>query len=126
MKPNYAIGGRSRTPTSVRTVLLLGALLVGAATSTASHANESSARSTAEGVGHETGATVRDIGVGARETGREVGQGAAEAGRTIGHTVRDAAVVTWYHVKESGKAVGRTVRDGSKAFVRGLKGEPAR
>src|SRR5512145_603527 len=100
MKPNQASAGRCRTSASIRTTLLLGALLVGAATWTASYEEEDAARTTAEDVGHETGATMRDIGTGARETGREVGHGAAEAGRTIGHTVRGAAVVTWYHVKE--------------------------
>lgn len=133
MKPKQASAGRHRAPASVRMALLGCALVVGGALYVPAQADEGDGRSTAEDVGHATGSTVRDIGTGAREAGREIGEGAAEtgreigqAGRSVGHTVRDAAVVTWYHVKEGGKAVGRTVRDGSRAFVRGLKGEPER
>jgi hypothetical protein len=45
------------------------------------------------------------------------------AGRSVGHAARDVAVVTWYGVREAGLTIGRTARNGSKALVRGLKGE---
>lgn len=80
-------------------------------------------RSPAADAAHQAGARARDFGAEVGETGREIGHGAAQAGRTVGQTVRDAAVVSWYHVREAGVTVGRTVRDGSRAFVQGLKGE---
>lgn len=80
-------------------------------------------RSPGADAAHEAGARARDFGDEVGETGREIGRGAAQAGRTVGQTVRDAAVVSWYHVREAGVTVGRTVRDGSRAFVQGLKGE---
>lgn len=79
-------------------------------------------RAPAADAAHEAGARARDFGAEVGETGREIGQGAAQAGRSVGQTVRDAAVVSWYHVREAGVTVGRTVRDGSRAFVQGLKG----
>lgn len=119
---------RSRKPASITRFVACAALVLGVqAVSVAGEPAapvESREPSTAEGVGHTVGGTMRDIGTGARDAGREVGHGAADAGRNIGHTVRDAAVVTWHGIADAGRAIGRTVRDGSKAFVRGLKGEP--
>jgi len=113
---------RSRKPASITRFLACAALVLGV--QSLSIAGESAEPSTAAAVGHTVGGTMRDIGTGARDAGREVGHGAADAGRNIGHTVRDAAVVTWHGIADAGRAIGRTVRDGSKAFVRGLKGEP--
>jgi len=127
MKPNEALTGRRADRISIRLSLLLGAVLLGAAVSVPSHANElGDGRSQPDAAAYATGATMREIGAGARDAGREIGHGAADAGRTIGDTVRDAAVVTWCHVREAGRTIGRTARDGSKALVRGLKGEPQR
>ncbi|NMG77626.1 hypothetical protein [Aromatoleum diolicum] len=121
---------RSLKPASITRFLACAALVLGVqAVSVAGESAapvESREPSTAAAVGHTVGGTMRDIGTGARDAGREVGHGAAEAGRNIGHTVRDAAVVTWHGIGDAGRAIGRTARDGSKAFVRGLKGESQR
>ena len=117
---------RSRKPaTSIRFVAC-AALLFGALAQTPTFANESEGASSAEEAGHAAGSTMHEIGTGARDAGRKIGHGAAEAGRSIGYTVRDAAVVTWHGIADAGRAIGHTARDGSKAFVRGLKGERER
>ncbi|MCK9986773.1 MAG: hypothetical protein AzoDbin1_03245 [Azoarcus sp.] len=118
--------GRSRTPASTAAILA-GMLLAAAVLATPSvHAQDSRGTTTAEDVGHGVGSTMHDIGTGARDAGKEVGQAAGKAGKAVGHTARDAAVVTWDAMKRTGITIGHTVRDGSKAFVRGLKGEPER
>lgn len=117
---------RSRKPASVARILVGLALALGVATSLSAAAQDSRGTTTAEDVGHGVGATMHDIGTGARDTGREVGQGAASAGRAIGSTARDVAIITWDAMKRTGTTIGHTVRDGSKALVRGLKGEPER
>ena len=112
---------RSRKPASIVRFVTCAVLALGV--QALSVAGESTEPTTAEAVGNTVGGTMRDIGTGAREAGREVGHGAADAGRSIGYTVRDAAVVTWYGIAEAGRTIGRTARDGSRALVRGLKGE---
>lgn len=117
---------RSRRPASIARIIVGMLLALGAATSLSAFAQDSRGTPTAEDVGHGVGSTMHDIGTGARDAGKEVGQAAGKAGRTVGHTARDAAVVTWDAMKRTGITIGHTVRDGSKAFVRGLKGEPER
>ncbi|NMG29382.1 hypothetical protein [Aromatoleum evansii] len=115
---------RSRGPASITRFLVGLALALGMTASLSAAAAEGS--TTAEDVGHGVGSTMHDIGTGARDAGKEVGQAAGKAGKAIGHTARDAAVVTWDAMKRTGITIGHTVRDGSKAFVRGIKGEPER
>ena len=117
---------RSRRPAMVRSVLAGTLFTLGALVLPVAQAQDSRGTSTAEDVGHGVGSTMHDIGTGARDAGKEVGQAAGKAGKAIGHTARDAAVVTWDVMKRTGITIGHTVRDGSKAFVRGLKGEPER
>lgn len=114
---------RSRGPAPVTRFLIGLALALGVMTSLSAAEQGST---TAEDVGHGVGSTMHDIGTGARDAGKEVGHAAGNAGKAVGHTARDAAVVTWDAMKRTGITIGHTVRDGSKAFVRGLKGEPER
>lgn len=77
------------------------------------------AASTSEEVGYAVGSTMRDIGHGARDVGRDIGHGAAEFGRGVGHAAKGAV----HAVGDAGREVGHAARDGSKALVRGIKGE---
>lgn len=118
--------GRSRTPASTAAILAGMLLAAGVLATSPGHAQDSRGTTTAEDVGHGVGSTMHDIGTGARDAGKEVGHAAGNAGKAVGHTARDAAVVTWDVMKRTGITIGHTVRDGSKAFVRGLKGDPER
>lgn len=127
MMPTRIRSGRPRKPASILRLVAAGAIALIALVPLSAAAQQSNnGTTTAEGVGHGIGSTMHEIGTGARDAGREIGHGAANVGRQVGHTARDAAVVTWDAMKRTGTAVGHTVRDGSKAFVRGLKGEPER
>ena len=118
---------RSRKPASIIRFIAAGAIALVVLIPLSAAAEESgNGSTTAEEAGHGVGSTMHDIGTGARDAGREIGHGAANAGRTIGHTARDAAVVTWDAMKRTGVTIGHAARDGSKALVRGLKGEPER
>ncbi|WP_286164277.1 hypothetical protein [Azoarcus sp. DN11] len=127
MMPTRIRSGRPRKPASILRLVAAGAIALIALVPLSAAAQQSNqGTTTAEDVGHGIGSTMHDIGTGARDAGREIGHGAANAGRAVGHTARDAAVVTWDAMKRTGTAIGHSVRDGSKAFARGLKGEPER
>ncbi|MCK9260175.1 MAG: hypothetical protein M0P63_10470 [Azoarcus sp.] len=81
----------------------------------------SAAASTSEEVGHAVGSTLREVGQDASEVGREIGHGAVELGRGVGAAAKDAVSTVGKGAREAGHAA----RDGTKALVRGIKGEPA-
>lgn len=106
-----------RQPARVAVVAATAVLLVGAALYAGQAAAEPA--STSEQVGYTVGSTMRQIGHGARDIGRGIGEGAAKFGRNVGGVAREVGVA----VGNAGRSVGHAARDGSKALVRGLKGE---
>lgn len=79
--------------------------------------------STASEVGHAVGATVRDIGTGARDAGKAVGHGVVSAGKAVGHIARDAGVKIGQGAAVVGREIGHAARDGARGLAQGIKGE---